>query len=127
MARVEGQVDSDRDGHAAKRGDHREQDPAPLPQFAQIELPPRLEPYDEEEQRHQALVHPLAEVERYTRAAESYRELRRPDRLVRRVIDVGPDKRDQRRREQEERAARLRPQVVASGRRQVPCPGGPCC
>src|SRR4051812_28229191 len=83
--------------------------PAALPQFAQIELPPRLEPHDEEEQRHQALVHPLAEVERDTRAAESYRELRCPDRLVRRVIDVGPGECEQRRREQEERAARLRP------------------
>ena len=40
------------DDHAAQAGHQRQREPAPHPQFAQVELAPRLEPDDQEEERH---------------------------------------------------------------------------
>ena len=48
----------------AERGEQRQDEPAPLAQLAEVELAARLEPDDEEEERHQAAVHPLPQVER---------------------------------------------------------------
>ena len=76
VAGVEGQVDRDRHRHAAEGRGQREQDPSPLAQLAQVELAPRLEPDHEEEERHQPLVHPLAQVERDAGAAQPHREHR---------------------------------------------------
>ena len=42
-------------------GHRRQRDAAALAQLAEVELAPRLEPDDEEEERHQAAVQPLAE------------------------------------------------------------------
>ena len=81
-ARVERQEDRDRHRHAAERGGHGDPDPPPLAQLAQVELALGLEPDDEEVERHQALVDPLAQLVRDARAADPDRELGRPHRLV---------------------------------------------
>ena len=53
-----------RDGHshAGQPGEHGQRHQLAVPQLAQVELPPRLEPDDEEEERHQAAVHPVPSV-----------------------------------------------------------------
>ena len=62
-ARVEGEVDGDRHRHAAEPGEQRQGKASALAQLSEVELAPRLEPDDEEEERHQAAVDPLAQVE----------------------------------------------------------------
>ena len=42
----------------AEAGEERQREPSPLAQLAEVELPPRLEPDDEEEERHQARCSP---------------------------------------------------------------------
>ena len=59
---VEGQVDGDRHEHPAQPGQQRQHQPAPFAQVAQVELAPGLQPDDEEEERHQAAVDPVAQV-----------------------------------------------------------------
>src|ERR687884_120862 len=90
--------------------------PPSLAQLAEVELAPRLEPDDEEEERHQAAVHPVAQVERDTRAAEVDREPRRPDRVVGARVDVHPDERGGRGGEQDGGAARLGAQELPQRR-----------
>ena len=51
-AGVEGKEDQDRDEHPAARGHERQRDPAALAELAHVELPPRLESRDQEEERH---------------------------------------------------------------------------
>src|SRR4051812_36212422 len=60
---VRGEVDADRHRHAAEPGEHRQRDASPLPQLPHVELAASLETDDEEEKRHQAAVHPVAEIE----------------------------------------------------------------
>ena len=43
-------------------GHERQHEPAPVAQVAEVELAPRLQPDDEEEQRHQAAVDPRPQV-----------------------------------------------------------------
>ena len=61
-ARIGGEVDRDRNQHPTDRGEERHRDAPPFAKLADIELPPRLQPDDEEEERHQAAVHPVTEV-----------------------------------------------------------------
>ena len=63
-AGVEGEIDADGRRHPADPGQQRQREPPPLPQLAQVELPPRLEADDEEEERHQPAVHPVAKIQR---------------------------------------------------------------
>src|SRR3712207_6862781 len=49
--------------HAARRGQGGDRDVPPLPERAYVELASRLEADDEEEERHQPLAHPLAELQ----------------------------------------------------------------
>ena len=104
---VEREVDRDCDGHAADRGQRREREASAFPQLAEIELAPCLEPEDEEEERHQAAVDPLAQIERHAVSAEVDRERRPPKRVVGRLVDVDPDERGDRRSEQDGRTAGL--------------------
>jgi hypothetical protein len=60
--RVEHQEDRYRDGHAADRRQKRQGDPPALAQLADVDLALGLQSRDEEEERHQPLVHPAAEV-----------------------------------------------------------------
>ena len=80
-AGVEGQVDRDRAPPSRRApASERQREPPPLAQLAEVELAARLEPDDEEEERHQPAVHPVAQVERDARAAELDRERRRSRR-----------------------------------------------
>ena len=63
-ARVEREVDRHRDAHAAERGDHGDRQAPALAQLAEVELALGLQPDDEEEERHQPLVDPVAQVGR---------------------------------------------------------------
>ena len=76
VAGVEGEVDRDRDDHPAEGGEHRQGQAAALAQLADVELAPHLEPDDEEEERHQAVVDPVAQVLGDARGADLDRERR---------------------------------------------------
>ena len=54
--------DQNRHQHSAESGEHRDGEALALAQLPGIELPLRLEADDEEEEGHQALVHPMADV-----------------------------------------------------------------
>jgi len=98
---------------------------ATLPQLTEVELPPCLEPDDEEEERHQAAVHPLAKIQRDPCAAEVDRQRRPPERVVGRRVDVDPDECGDRRRQEDRRAAGLGAEELSQRRLEVPRPGGP--
>ena len=74
-AGVEREVDRDRHHHPPDRGDHGDRQPLALAQLAHVHLALGLEPDDEEEERHQPLVDPVAQVGRDPAAAELDREL----------------------------------------------------
>jgi hypothetical protein len=59
---VEDLIDRNRSGYAAERRHERNGHDPPLAQLPHVELAPGLEPYDEEEEGHQTLVHPVAQV-----------------------------------------------------------------
>jgi hypothetical protein len=61
-AGVEREVDRDRHQHAADSRHERHDEAPALAQLADVELAPRLEPDDEEEQDHQPVVDPVPEV-----------------------------------------------------------------
>jgi hypothetical protein len=56
---VHGEIDPHRDGHRDETCCDRENEPAPFAQVAEVELLARLQPDHQEEQRHQATVHPV--------------------------------------------------------------------
>ena len=122
---VEREVDRDPDRHAAEAGYERQGEPASLAQLAEVELAARLEPDDEEEERHQPAVHPVAEIERHTGVSEADREPGRPDGRVRPAVDVHPHERDDHGQQQDRRPARLGTQKLAQRRCQVARPGSP--
>ena len=70
-AGVEGQEDQDRQRHASHRRDQRDRDAPPLAQLPHVELALGLEPEDQEEERHQALVDPDAAGPRRCRRRRS--------------------------------------------------------
>ena len=108
----------------AERREQRQDEPPALAQLPEVELAARLEPDDEEEERHQAAVDPVPQVERDPVAAEVDREGRAPDALVRGRVDVRPHERGDRGREQDRGAAGLRAQELAQGRLDASRPGG---
>ena len=110
---VESEVDRDRHRHAAERREQRQREAPPLAQLAEVELAARLEADDEEEERHQPAVHPLAKIQRDPRAAEVDRQLRGPERA-----------RTTRRRRSPRRAQR-RPPPARPPRRRSRCAGTP--
>ena len=60
--RLKREVDQHRHRHPAEPGEHRQRDAPSLSQLAHVELAARLEADHEEEQRHQALVDPVAQI-----------------------------------------------------------------
>jgi hypothetical protein len=106
-ALVQRQVDRDRRHHARDAGEDRQRDPAALAQLADVELAARLEAHDEEEERHQAVVHPQAQVLRHAQAADVDRDAHLPQGVVRGPVEVVPRQRDQDRDEQDRSAPRL--------------------
>ncbi len=121
----EGQVQRDRHDHPAQPGRQRQGQPAALAQFAHVELAPGLDRHDQEEERHQAGVHPAVQVLAQARRAQVHGQLGVPERGVGAGADVHPHQRGQRRPEQERGAAGLGAQE-APQRRDLPGPeGGP--
>ena len=59
---IDDEIDRDCNRHPADPRQQGQREASPLPQLAQVELPPGLEPNDEEEERHQPAVHPLAKL-----------------------------------------------------------------
>ena len=93
------------DEQPADRAERRHHQAAAIGQLADRDLPPHLEADDEEEQHHQAVVDPVPQVLGVVPVADADAELRVPQRRVRvRPGRVGPDQRDDRRREQQARA-----------------------
>ena len=72
-------------------------------------------PTDEKEERHQPAVHPLAKIQRDPCVGDVDRQLRAPERVVRRRVDVHPDKCCDGCRQQNRRAAGLGAQELRSG------------
>ena len=124
MAGVEREVDRDGHDHAADPGEQRQREAAALAQLAHVELAARLEADDEEEERHQPVVDPVPHVLRQAGAADADRQVRRPEVLVGRRVDVDPDERRDRRGEQDDRTARLGAEELAQRRADVARPGG---
>ena len=124
-AGVEREVDGDGHGHAADPRQQGQGQAPPVPQLAQIELTARLEADDEEEERHQPVVHPAAQIQRDARVPEVDRQHRPPERVVGRCVDVHPDEGGDGRREQDRRAAGLRTQELPQRRLEGPCPRRP--
>ena len=123
-AEVEREVDPRRHHQAGRGGDHRQRHPAPLGELPHRELATDLESDDVEEEHHQPVVHPVAEVLPDRPLPELDAEVGRPQRLVRaRERGVRPDKRHDGRREQHGRAPRLGGQEVAHGPRELARPG----
>jgi hypothetical protein len=70
MPHVDGEVDQRRTRHAAERGDHRQGEPARIGQFAADDLVLDLQADDEEEDRHQAFLHPVDDRQRLGKGAQ---------------------------------------------------------
>jgi hypothetical protein len=62
-APVEREVDPNRHRHPTRRRDNRDRHAAPLSKLPGVELALGLEADDEEEERHQALIDPMPEIE----------------------------------------------------------------
>ncbi len=123
--RVEREVDQHGDGEPAEPGQQRQHRPPAVAQLARVELAPRLEPDHQEEEGHQAVVDPALQILGDPVAADPDREVGRPQRLVRRRVDVRPHESGDSRAEQEDRAADLRAEERPDGQREVPRPDGP--
>src|SRR5918996_538772 len=94
-------------------------------QGAQVELAPRLQADDEEEERHQRLAHPLAQLQRDALAPDLDRELRGPEGVVRvRPGGIGPGQGGDHCTEERHGAGGLRAEEVPHGRGEVARPGG---
>ena len=81
-ARVGRQVDADRDDHPAQADHQRERQPPALAQLAHVELAPGLQADHQEEERHQAGVHPAVQVIGQAHAADAHRQPGGPERAV---------------------------------------------
>ena len=111
-AGVEREVDAAiGDRHPAERGEHRQRDAAALAQLAHVELAPRLQADDEEEEHHQAVVDPVAQVLGERVAADADRELGPPHGCGRSPGRCSP------------RRGRRSPRPAAPSRRRSRCAG----
>ena len=78
--RHEREVEGGRDDHAAQRGGERERGPTRVAKLAEHELALHLEPDDEEEDPHQAVVDPVLERVPHLELAPREADLRLPQR-----------------------------------------------
>ena len=81
-ASVKREVDQDRDGDAARRGEQRNREPASLAQLADIELSPGFKPQNQEKQRHQPLIDQVTKIGGDTDTSDTDHDPRRPYRLI---------------------------------------------
>nr|WP_284253744.1 hypothetical protein [Pseudolysinimonas kribbensis] len=89
--RVGDEEDRDRKGHAGDAGRERHQQLTSIAQLTEVELAARLEPDDEEEERHQALADPVAQRHAEPDVADLHRQREAPDSAVRPEVDARPD------------------------------------
>ena len=122
LSGVDRQEQHNRDHHPDQAGGQRKDEPPPFPQIPQVELAPRLQPDDQEEQRHQAAVDPGLQVVVEADRTEPDRQLRAPHRAVGRLVDVHPDECDRDGRHQHTGAAGLGPQERPQRSGAVPRP-----
>jgi hypothetical protein len=124
-APIEREIDPHRDGHAAERGHNRDRHAPPVAQLSHVELPPGLESYHEEEERHEPFVDPMTQVHGDARILQPDRELCGPHRLVgmwpRRV---GPDERGDGGQQQRHGSTRFGAQEVTQRCAEVASPCG---
>src|SRR4029077_13354311 len=125
VARVDREIEEDGHDHSSEAGEERQRYASAFAELAEIAFPPRLEPDHEEEEGHQAAVDPAAQVHRDRVAAERDRERRRPDALVRGVVDIRPEKRHKDRGEQDRRAPGLGVEIGTKRRLEVAGPRRP--
>ena len=109
---VHDQVDADRHDHAAQSDRDRQCQPAPHPQLPHVELAPRLQPHDQEEQRHQPGVHELVQAGHHARTPDQDRHPGAPHLVVGGHADVRPHQGGHRGAAQHEGAARLSAQEL---------------
>ena len=109
--------------HPTEAGRERERDSATLPELAHVELSAGLQPDDEEEERHQTAVEPVAEVVRHASVADPNRQRRMHHTLVRGRVHVRPDERRDGGGEQHRCTAGLGAQEAAQRRLEVAHPG----
>ena len=121
---VDREVDRGGGDHPAEAAEDRDGDARALAQLSDVELALGLEPDDEEEQGHQALVDPAPQVGGELVVAERDRELGLPQRRVGVGGDVRPRERHERRDHERGGAAGLGREIAAHGRREVAHPGG---
>ena len=123
-AGVDREVHADAQRHAAQGCDHRDRDAAPLAQLAEVELTLGLQADDEEEQRHQPFIHPLAQAPRQGVLAQAERQSRAPQRFIGvRPGRVGPQQRRERRADEHRRPTGLGAQKVPYRRAEIASPG----
>lgn len=127
----DGEVDRQRHQHPGQARRRRQGDPHALAEFAEVELAPGLQAHDEEEQRHQAAVDPLPQVQGHPVGPQGQRQVGVPDRGVVLGRHVRPDQGEDRGGEQIGRARRLGPQEpqqrrgrAGTARRLPRCPQG---
>ena len=119
-AGVAGGVDGRRDGHAAHRGHHRQGGLAPGRELAGDQLALDLQPDDQEEQGHEAVVDPVAQVGLDAEAAELDGQRGLPQGVVGGPPGrVRPHQGDRGRRHQHDPAGRLLAQVLPQRGRQA--------
>ena len=122
LSGVDRQEQDNRDHHPDQAGGQRKDEPPPFPQIPKVELAPRLQPDDQEEQRHQAAVDPGLQVVVEADGTEPDRQLRAPHRAVGRLVDVHPDECGRDGRHQHTGAAGLGPQERPQRSGAIPRP-----
>src|SRR5215218_7082578 len=98
---------------------------AGISQLAQVELAARLQADDEEEERHQAAVHPVHERLRDPGVSDPDRQGGPPNVVVRAPVHVRPDQSGDRRAEEDGRAPRLGAKERAERRLEAAGPSRP--
>ena len=115
-AQVEREVDRDRHAHPGDSSDHGQRQAPPLAQVSDIEFAPRLQAEHEEEERHEAAVHPLAQGQPDPVVPKRERQLGPPELLVGRRVDIHPNQGRDDGGEDDRGPARLGPQELAQRR-----------
>lgn len=96
-----------------------------FPQFPHIELAARLEPCDQEEERHEPGVDPFVQISRQAGRAQSHRQVGSPGSRVAGCVRVSPHQGHERGGQQDSRATGLGSKEPAQRRLAAPHPGSP--
>ena len=120
---IHGNEDQGRERHSSESGEGRQRGRPPIAQLAVDDLALDLEADHEEEDGHQAVVDPMPQIEAQRGVAAADRDDMPPHILIRGRVDIRPDERDQRAREEDEARERLDgDERVAERRKEAACP-----